>query len=98
MEESRGHFAQRNGRRVTAATSVPSRFETEMFFHKFVIEGVAWTQHPIGGKRASRSCSTEFSNRHCQQLTSLRFVTRAGLQGSLRGRRAGRRMLAFKVG
>ena len=44
------------------------------------------------------SCPGAFSNRHCQQLTSLRFVTRAGLQGSLRGRRAGRRMLAFKVG
>ena len=47
---------------------------------------------------AHGSCPGAFSNRHCQQLTSLRFVTRAGLQGSLRGRRAGRRMLAFKVG
>ena len=46
----------------------------------------------------TESRPTVFSNRHCQQLTSLRFVTRAGLQGSLRGRRAGRRMLAFKVG
>jgi len=39
-----------------------------------------------------------FSNRHGQELISLRFILRAGLFGSLRGRRMGRRMFAFRVG
>lgn len=39
-----------------------------------------------------------FSNRLGQVLILQRFVLRAGLWGSLRGRRFGRRMFAFRVG
>lgn len=38
-----------------------------------------------------------FSNRRRQQLIFLRLILRAGLFGSLRGRRDGRRMFAFRV-
>ncbi|MCW3783640.1 AMP-binding enzyme [Defluviimonas salinarum] len=39
-----------------------------------------------------------FSNRLGQVLISQRFILRAGLWGSLRGRRLGRRTFAFRVG
>jgi len=39
-----------------------------------------------------------FSNRLCQRLIFLRSILRAGLWGSLRGRREGRRMFAFRIG
>lgn len=46
----------------------------------------------------TRSRPSTFSNRHGQELISLRFILRAGLFGSLRGHRMGRRMFAFRVG
>jgi len=43
-------------------------------------------------------CPRWFSNRHGQELISQHLNLRAGLWGSLRGRRDGRRMFAFRVG